>query len=96
VDEQPAKVTMRTPDGGFVMVLERDVAAFEAAGYGVTGTYRATKDGPVVRLELTNLTDEELPLEAFAGPTLTAPAVEAKALVKPDRKPRVTRARKAG
>jgi hypothetical protein len=42
MDEQPTQVTMRAPDGTFVMVLKRDEAEFSARGYEYMQTYPET------------------------------------------------------
>lgn len=52
MDEQPAKVIMRNPDGAFVTVLERELAAHEAKGFVlVQGANPAPKAPPPAAID---------------------------------------------
>lgn len=88
---EPAKLTMRAPDGRDVMVLERDRAQFEAQGYAYVGPFpdsrtKAAAD-PVSEPE-----PPSAPEDSAAGDVAPSSlAVESRAFEKPSRG---TRARK--
>lgn len=86
MDEQPARIDMRSPEGTVHVVLVRDRETFEAQGFEYQAPHAGGPQSPGAAPSIETIAAAGDDGESAEVPA-PAPAVDAEALVKPDHKP---------